>query len=916
MPKKIIVLADGTGNSFFTQESNVWRIYQALDISSKEQIASYIPGVGTQSIPLLAYLDGATGLGVPSNVQRLYQFLCWNWEPGDEIYMFGFSRGAFTIRTLIDLVRVEGLLPDMIGDEPVTRAQMQSNVKAAWRSYCRKDPIRNQNLWVCLGVRWLRDAILGLGRRLSGEAPYGDIVTAIAAQGRRGADVPIGFVGLFDTVEAYGVPLEELRMAVHLFVWPIAFGNDHKMSGKVQGRDGRPRPQVGCVRHALSLDDERTTFHPIRIDTTDEDKNQAPGRIEEVWFSGVHSDVGGGYPDASLAHAPLVWMLEEAKKAGVVLRDGELERFDAMASAFGPSHDSRAGAGVFYRYHPRVIEDESSKYGRPAVHYTVVERIVGGDDDYAPISLPERTDVYMPDGSYFTHFLSAGFQRAQPASAANAASASAAPLIEARMQTALAAIEELHEPPNKMELDLALDFVWWRRVNYFALVGLLALLVLFPFVGGPIAKGVNYLADRIGLATVGDRADTASDGVANVFSSLAETAQKVLPPYLAPYAKALHEHPWIGVTLILTFIALLMGGGKLRDKIHDHACNAWNVEDNDSDDERSGRRSWRSRFVTWFARAMRTRPASKAGYRWSQPILTFAWFVFLFLAPVSVAVNRVAFDYLVGSGKVCIGSDNKRYLPNTEPLRWIRQNEVVGRRGYSEEQPDGFATNNPCWASRWGVERGVAYRLFIEIDAAAGEKPWFDQLILADVNGFESDNWVLGLATSLRRWWSAPWFHPIARIGDTGEIEWPLVPNDGARPISGQAKTCPQKLVRYDETQEHKRYCDTAMPAPSTCGAGGIELECGEPLPVNELASANAAWERRKQDAGNCPSLVPRRRFVSDFVARETGELFLFVNDAARLAFDDTPQEFYRNNRGTATITLQRPPLPEAPKAK
>jgi uncharacterized protein (DUF2235 family) len=105
--KKIVIFADGTGNSFTTQESNIWRLYAALDKTEKSgatpaelQLARYIPGVGTASNRVLRLIDGATGIGVPSNVRKLYRFLCWNWQPGDEIYLFGFSRGAFTVRTL------------------------------------------------------------------------------------------------------------------------------------------------------------------------------------------------------------------------------------------------------------------------------------------------------------------------------------------------------------------------------------------------------------------------------------------------------------------------------------------------------------------------------------------------------------------------------------------------------------------------------------------------------------------------------------------------------------------------------------------------------------------------------------------------------------------------------------------------
>src|SRR5437763_436056 len=112
MPRRIVLFADGTGNAFRTQGSNIWRLYEALD-KGPDQVAYYIKGVGTSPLKPLSALDGATGFGVPSNVRKLYRFLCDTWEPGDEIFMFGFSRGAFTIRTLIGLIDEEGLVPDV-----------------------------------------------------------------------------------------------------------------------------------------------------------------------------------------------------------------------------------------------------------------------------------------------------------------------------------------------------------------------------------------------------------------------------------------------------------------------------------------------------------------------------------------------------------------------------------------------------------------------------------------------------------------------------------------------------------------------------------------------------------------------------------------------------------------------------------
>jgi uncharacterized protein (DUF2235 family) len=112
MPKNIIVLSDGTGNSAAKfNKTNVWRTYEALDLSNPEkQIAYYDDGVGTSSLRPIALVTGAIGIGLSRNVRELYAFLCRNYEAGDRIYGFGFSRGAFTIRILAGFVAKIGLL--------------------------------------------------------------------------------------------------------------------------------------------------------------------------------------------------------------------------------------------------------------------------------------------------------------------------------------------------------------------------------------------------------------------------------------------------------------------------------------------------------------------------------------------------------------------------------------------------------------------------------------------------------------------------------------------------------------------------------------------------------------------------------------------------------------------------------------
>jgi hypothetical protein len=104
--------------------------------------------------------DGATVIGAPENIRKLYRFLCWNREESDEIYMFGFSRGAFTIRTLIELIKSEGLVPKQFGNATVSHEEMERNSMAAWLAYRRRSASWS-NIVPILG-RMLRDALLFL----------------------------------------------------------------------------------------------------------------------------------------------------------------------------------------------------------------------------------------------------------------------------------------------------------------------------------------------------------------------------------------------------------------------------------------------------------------------------------------------------------------------------------------------------------------------------------------------------------------------------------------------------------------------------------------------------------------------------------------------------------------------------------
>lgn len=376
--KTLVIFADGTGNAFALRETNVWRLYGALDKNGSRQVARYIPGVGTASNRFVRMFDAATGFGVPSNVRKLYRFLCWNWKEGDRIFLFGFSRGAFTVRTLAGMVGRQGIMPTEYRGRRFSTGDMRRNVKGAWRAYRKAT---TEASWASAGPlvragRRLRDGCVWLKRALLGQPQHAALEAAVRGTaagpvvrpdgGFEPRGVRIAFMGLFDTVEAFGLPVDELRGLFGWLFFPMRFANN-KCSRAVE-----------VARHALAVDEERLTFAEVGFDLEGLPADQS---IEEMWFAGVHSDVGGGYPDDHVSIAPLCWIAREAAAAGLVFRDEAIERLAAQRFDRAPIHDSGGGAAAGYRYEPRRIGPQAKLAG------LVAQKISDGVDGYAPIAL-------------------------------------------------------------------------------------------------------------------------------------------------------------------------------------------------------------------------------------------------------------------------------------------------------------------------------------------------------------------------------------------------------------------------------------------------------------------------------------------------------------------------------------------------
>jgi len=387
MPKNIVICADGTGNTTIKgRGTNVFKLYEAVDENGHrfdtsgrviEQVAIYHDGVGTETLKWIRAFAGATGWGLSRNVKDLYAALARVYRPGDRIYLFGFSRGAFTVRTLAGLIAACGI-PDRSDKNFETNEIFKKAIQERYGDYRSKyQTLLEKGFWAIFG-RFIK--------RQSISEKY-----AAEVQRAKGDKTHlIDFVGVWDTVDAVGLPLaiaDIWNQVLYAFKFP----------------DGKLNKEVAVARHALALDEARASFAPVLWNEEDFKPGGDP-RIKQVWFAGVHSNVGGGYPHQGMSLVALDWMMSEAASLPAlgVVPDGERLRFipqvrdliSAAADVNGKLYDSRAGLGVYYRWKPRDAEALCRGGFVPSrVHRTVLERIARGTDGYAPGSVPVDPDV-------------------------------------------------------------------------------------------------------------------------------------------------------------------------------------------------------------------------------------------------------------------------------------------------------------------------------------------------------------------------------------------------------------------------------------------------------------------------------------------------------------------------------------------
>ena len=305
-PKNLVVCCDGTGNEISENISNVLKLYRCLrktDKTQPRQMVFYDPGVGTVTEPstwnrwksnINLVLGLATGYGLDDNVLSAYCFLVEHYAPGDRIYLFGFSRGAYTVRVLAGLIHKIGLISP-------EQANLAGSGLVAYKQYSgtgRGNDIEDlKNITV------------------DDEGPLPKDEFDLAAQFARITSTrwpTIHFIGVWDTVASVIVP----RRDVFFLVFSL-----EELAFTLRN------PSVNIFRQAIAIDERRCMFRLKEYEEPQEywrnryvpDEKKEPQDILQVWFAGVHCDVGGGYPETESAESkyPLIWMIEEATKAGL-----------------------------------------------------------------------------------------------------------------------------------------------------------------------------------------------------------------------------------------------------------------------------------------------------------------------------------------------------------------------------------------------------------------------------------------------------------------------------------------------------------------------------------------------------------------------------------------------------------------------
>ncbi|HKY86895.1 MAG TPA: DUF2235 domain-containing protein [Pseudorhodoplanes sp.] len=760
--RKIVLLSDGTGNAASSVwRTNVWRLFQSLDLTSDLQVAKYDDGVGSSSFVPLAIVGGVFGFGLRRNVIDLYKFVCRNYQEDSatrkrsEIYAFGFSRGAFTIRVLTALILQQGLVKYT---SEMSESELHARATAAYRAYRADGP---KTVFRIERLFWaIRDAIAAMKSKKPYSKDDNRVVPTVA------------FLGLWDTVAAYGLPIDEMTRGVSRWLWPLELPN-RVLSDRVV-----------CARHALALDDERTTFHPVLWTEKDEkpakpDKNGRrwikDERLSQVWFVGMHANVGGGYPDDALAHIPLVWIAKEAERCGLAFKT-DPDAFKPMRAGCdkdGRIYNSRSGLGGYYRYGPRKIVDlclatssdprEDVYIEVPKIHESAFKRIASDRNAYAPIGFPGKyavvTDDDAPGGCNEILLKNNPYEKTQ------------------------------EQIDRRFLLQERLwNYVWMRRVVYFLTV----------------AASIHLVA--FWLFHSKDKEDEFTSSI-RLVSETVRLVESLLPGWFHWWADVYATNPWWLVGGVAVLALFITTGSYLGSKIADEMRVIWvsKGERSDVPDSTTQRaiqwfRTWG--IYQWFLRFMKFKAVPLVS------VLVLVWFGLGVL-------SHTLFNVVDSTGYFCRGTDRLKY-------------PKPGESYYAK-----FDIKSICSPTGIYLDKNNEYLVSIEV--TSGWKDGGIDTSPAGFRGWRLDSYahraIMTVALPFRRVLFRRWFVLIARGGDKGVSEYFLDPYaiDGAK-----------------------------------------------------------------------------TKFKASFKAERDDELFLYVNDVVTPLRFVTQWLFYDNNKGAATIVIER----------
>lgn len=301
MPKNIVICCDGTGNQIDSTISNVLKLYRILEKGDRQRVY-YNPGIGTigQKNAWQRFKQEArgvfglvTGYGLDDDVLGAYHFLSQTYEEGDKVWLFGFSRGAYTVRVLAAFIHVIGVLrPDQLNLAGYALTAFKRSSADSQRVNRRKPgdgktDRGDENHSTELEAAWHFSRVVGV------------------------KTIRIEFVGVWDTVASVIIPSED------------TFLPDLQTL-----RFTRTNSSVKTFRQAMAIDERRRMF---RLNAWKEGQpyrpapfnpaSEIPQDVLQVWFAGVHADIGGGYPESEsgLSKYPLLWMIEEAHAKGLLV---------------------------------------------------------------------------------------------------------------------------------------------------------------------------------------------------------------------------------------------------------------------------------------------------------------------------------------------------------------------------------------------------------------------------------------------------------------------------------------------------------------------------------------------------------------------------------------------------------------------